>query len=75
MKLTEEIYEANIPKCCKLKTYSEHLDIVGLCWGLAHNIKAGKTTNCGMCEFNTEVTDEQRKEYWEQQHTWRILSE
>jgi hypothetical protein len=75
MILTEEIYEANIPECCELKTFRAHCDIVGICWGLAHNIKAGKTTECGICDFNTEVTDEDRKLYWAKQRTWDILNE
>jgi hypothetical protein len=49
-----EMYEKNIPPCCELKTFNEHVEIL-LCWGITSAIeKNTKKSNCGDCEYNTE---------------------
>lgn len=76
--ITPEIYTANIPGCCRLRTYEEHMDIM-LCWGLVNQIREGYDAKaCGMCEFNAEPAgDFARIAYFEdrqKKRVWDILS-
>lgn len=77
--LTEEAYVAGIPDNCDAKTWDRHVHEIGICWGLAHDIEQGNNTRdpkkCGMCDYNNNVTDEERSNYWRGVHTWNILSE
>ena len=50
IKVTEELYKANIPDCCQFRTFEEHMEIM-LCWGLVSSIEQGKTQNCSFCDF------------------------
>lgn len=54
MNITEEEYQAAIPKCCEFQTTEEHLKFLVLCWGLLESIRMGTTLKCGICEYNTE---------------------
>lgn len=65
MNITPELYEANIPDCCELRTTKEHEQIM-LCWGLISQIERGtakKDQNCGMCDYNTLITQEEYKAF------------
>ena len=73
-EVTAELYAANIPKCCEYQTMAQHEDMM-LCWGLVSSIKHDHTMNCGYCELNTQVTDQERKEEYERNKTWRILND
>jgi len=48
IKVTPELYEQNIPKCCSYRTLQEHEEIM-LCWGLVSAIENEKEMNCGSC--------------------------
>jgi hypothetical protein len=52
--LTEEVYQASIPKECSVQSVQGHMDIIGGCWGLMASIRKGHRMNCGDCEV-TEV--------------------
>jgi hypothetical protein len=65
-KVTPEVYAANIPDCCSLRTFEDHTHIM-LCWGLISQIERGtaaKDQNCGMCEFNTLISKEEYQAFW-----------
>lgn len=50
-------YEKNIPSCCKLRTFNEHADILGFCWGILNGVNNPDFKNgnkCGICEFNVD---------------------
>ena len=66
--ITERVYEQHIPSCCKLRTFNEHAEILGFCWGLMNSIPNGH--NCGTCEFNVDpamaaklIEDKKRRAY------------
>ena len=54
MKISEEEYQAAIPKCCEFQTTEEHLKFLVLCWGLLESIRMGTTLKCGICEYNKD---------------------
>ena len=49
----ESKYMAAVPGCCRLRTFEDHQDIM-LCWSVANQVRTGKETSCGICEFNAE---------------------
>ncbi len=56
-QFTIRVYEQNIPSCCKLRTFDEHAEILGFCWGLLNGANDPDFKNgdkCGMCEFNVD---------------------
>jgi len=52
--LTEDNYEAAIPKCCFYQGYEAHAKGLMLCWGLVRAIEEGERMNCSGCDLNTE---------------------
>lgn len=75
--VTEEIYAAAIPKCCRLTTLEAHESIM-LCWGLVESIKRKTPMVCGWCEFNSEHTREEYGKWWDEEQKkrkmWDILN-
>lgn len=49
--VSEDDYQAAIPKHCFYQTVEEHMEGLMLCWGLLASIEGGYTMNCGNCEM------------------------
>lgn len=77
IKVTPEIYAANIPSCCRLQSLEAHESIM-LCWGLVNSIENNNKIECGWCEFNNEHTREEWAAWWKdfrsKQKMWDNLS-
>ena len=75
----EEKYQAAIPKCCEFQTLEEHVEILMLCWGLAHQVRtAGPAMNCGICEYNNTPEGLAARKAWNEerrkQRVWDVIS-
>jgi len=57
--VTEQEYQAAIPKCCRWRTFQEHWDALGLCWGITHGLiqKQGESY-CDTCDENVNNDQE-----------------
>ncbi len=55
-EITKEIYEKNIPKNCKRKTFEAHKEMM-YCWGLLSDIQKGifKDVCTAKCDFNEKI--------------------
>ena len=79
MNITEEMYQAAIPGCCRLRTYEAHAEELMLCWGLLQQIRTdSKNTPCGMCEYNAEPAGDFARLEWHREQSkkrvWEILN-
>lgn len=54
MNMTKDRYNETIPKCCEFKTFDEHWDYLGLCWGVTVAMEKNTKVQCGNCQCNTE---------------------
>jgi hypothetical protein len=50
-EVTEKTYAAAIPACCFYQRLQEHIDGLGLCWGLTLAIEEGRTMDCSRCDL------------------------
>ena len=73
-ELTEAEYAAGIPKCCAYQTMQQHMEDLLGCWGLISSLENNTPMDCGYCDLNTAVTDEERREHYAKLKTWDIIS-
>jgi len=75
---SEKDYESAIPKCCRLTTLRQHMDIL-LCWSLCASIQQNSPIVCGWCEFNNEHTEDEWRAWYRNEQSkmkvWSILND
>ena len=53
--MTNDEYQEMIPAWCELKTFDEHSDMLGLCWGITHgHVTREGFDYCHDCIFRTK---------------------
>lgn len=53
IECTKARYAAAIPACCAYQGLQEHVDGLGLCWGLVRAVERGEKMDCSGCDLNT----------------------